>query len=658
LTVKQQADDSRNENALSQVMGERIFRQLVEQSADAMVIIDTDGQIVLVNPRAVALFGYTRQEMLGERVELLIPERFREPHLSHRDFYTRHPGARPMGQGLDLWARRRDGREFPVAISLSPLETETGLMVLATITDITDRQKAERALIEAEQRYRQIVETAQEGIWIVDAEHTTTFVNSRLTDMLGYTAEEMLGKPSTQFLDEHAVEQSRINSERRRAGQAERYDFQFRRKDGSIMWALVSANPLFNADGQYEGTLGMLADITERKQAEEEVIRLNAELETLVAERTEQLRQSEEKFAKAFEVSPAAISIATQPDGIWIDVNEAHVQMTGYSRDELIGHNAAELGLVTVGARARIVDALLTHGTVRDVEIQMRRRTGELVDVLLSVESIELNGQMCSLSIQYDITELKRAEREVRRLNADLEQRQVALEAANRELEAFSYSISHDLRAPLRAIDGFSRILVKDFKDTLPPQAARYLQLVRDSTVQMGQLVDDLLEFSRLSRQQPQKQAVNIEALVRATMMDLLLNYSDRDIQVSIGALPACEADPVLLKQVLVNLCSNALKFTATREKTQIAIDSQQTDEGCVYSVADNGVGFDMRYADKLFGVFQRLHRAEDFEGTGVGLAIVQRILHRHGGRIWVESAVDTGTTFYFTLGEGGESDD
>jgi PAS domain S-box-containing protein len=645
ITESKQAEQSLRKS-------EQRFRQLVMQSADAIVMVTEQGQIVLANPSSAALFGYSQDELLSQPIEMLIPERFRTTHVAHRNHYAQYPGARSMGLGLDLRGRRRDASEFPVAISLSPIETDEGLMVLATISDITESRRAERALIEAEQRYREIVETAQEGIWIIDGEDTTTFVNSKLTEILGYSAEELLGKPSVFFLDDEAVALMQVYIERHKAGIKEQYDFRFRRKDGGIVWTLISSNPLFDEARTYAGVLRMVADITERKNAEGEVRRLNAELEHLVDERTDQLRESEEKFAKAFQVSPAAISIAILPEGRWIDVNEALIRMTGYSREELIGHTSAELGMVDLAARANIVEAIQTKGSVRDVEIQLHRKSGDIVDVLLSVENIELDGQRCELSIQYDITELKCAEREVRRLNADLEQRQVALQAANRELEAFSYSISHDLRAPLRAIDGFSRILIKDFQAELAPAAVRYLQLVRDSTQQMGQLVDDLLEFSRLSRQQPKKQSVDMEGLVRTTMMDLLLEYTERQVQVNIGTLPVCQADPILLKQVIVNLCSNALKFTAMHEVAQITVDSQQTSEGCVYSIADNGVGFDMRYVDKLFGVFQRLHRAEDFEGTGVGLAIVHRIIHRHGGRIWVESEVDKGTTFYFTLGE------
>lgn len=258
---------------------------------------------------------------------------------------------------------------------------------------------------------------------------------------------------------------------------------------------------------------------------------------------------------------------------------------------------------------------------------------------------------------------------EIGRLAADfdvmaetLQRHTAALEAANKELEAFSYSVSHDLRAPLRAMDGFSRILLEEYASQLSPEAQRYLRLVRDSARQMGLLIDDLLAFSRLSRQPLNKQPVAPAKLVRQALEELRAEQEGRRIEIIIGdpsagsgqALPICQADPILLKQVFVNLLSNALKFTRRREVARIEVGylprPGEGGEGGAYFVKDNGVGFDMRYADKLFGVFQRLHRAEEYEGTGVGLAIVQRIIHRHGGRVWAEAEVDGGATFYFTI--------
>lgn len=246
--------------------------------------------------------------------------------------------------------------------------------------------------------------------------------------------------------------------------------------------------------------------------------------------------------------------------------------------------------------------------------------------------------------------ERKRAEDAVNRLNEDLDRRATELEAANKELEAFSYSVSHDLRAPLRAIDGFSRILMEEHAPQLAPKALRYLKLVRDNTRQMGNLVDDLLAFSRLSRQPLKKQSVKTDALIHRALDELRAETNGRQVEFTVSEMPECQADPNLLKQVWINLLSNAIKYTSKREAARIEIGWKKENDEQVFFVKDNGVGFDMMYAHKLFGIFQRLHRSEDYEGTGVGLAIIQRIVHRHGGRVWAESQVDDGAAFYFSL--------
>ena len=238
-----------------------------------------------------------------------------------------------------------------------------------------------------------------------------------------------------------------------------------------------------------------------------------------------------------------------------------------------------------------------------------------------------------------------------------LQASQARQDAAIKELDAFAYSVSHDLRAPLRGMDAFSQILQKRHSVNMDEDALHCLQMIRDNAQQMGRLIDDLLAFSRLSQQPLRKERVDQDALVRAVLRSLLAEQKDRQIDIAIGELPAAEADPRLLKQVWVNLIANALKFSKGRDTAVIRVGSENKDGAPVYYVQDNGVGFDMRYAHKLFGVFQRLHRAEDYEGTGVGLAIVQRIVARHGGRIWTQAAKNQGATFYFTL-EGAQDNE
>ncbi len=234
------------------------------------------------------------------------------------------------------------------------------------------------------------------------------------------------------------------------------------------------------------------------------------------------------------------------------------------------------------------------------------------------------------------------------------EEARSALSVANRELEGFSYSVSHDLRAPLRAISGFSQALIEDYGNALDDEAKHYLLMIQDNAHRMGQLRDDLLAFSRLGRQQMMQRTVDMGGMARSVFEELAINETGRTIEFSVQETPIAQGDPAMLRQVLQNLISNAIKFTRSRTVAKIEFGFDGGAEVSAYYLRDNGTGFDMRYANKLFGVFQRLHSVKEYEGTGVGLALAQRIISRHGGRIWAEAKVDEGATFYFTLGEGG----
>jgi PAS domain S-box-containing protein len=389
--------------------------------------------------------------------------------------------------------------------------------------------------------------------------------------------------------------------------------------------------------------------------------RTSAELEEEIEQHLqveEALRRSEERFRLLVEGVKDYAIFMLDPDGRIASWNAGAERINCYRAEEIVGKHFSCFYTqedLQQGKPARELIVAATEGQYQEEGWRVRKDGSQFwANVLITAlrdDAGELRG---FAKVTRDVTERKRADERIEQLNVDLRQRLAEVEAANRELEAFSYSVSHDLRAPLRAMDGFSRILLEEHGPHLSEEVRHYLKLVRDNAQQMGRLIDALLNLSRLGRRPVAKEAVAPDALVREALEDLGAERHGRRLKVKLGQLPACYADPALLKQVFVNLLANALKYSRTREETVIEIgcrDAGDRPGEPVYFVKDNGVGFDMRYVHKLFGVFQRLHRAEEYEGTGVGLATVQRIIQRHGGRVWAEAELDRGATFYFTLG-------
>jgi PAS domain S-box-containing protein len=366
----------------------------------------------------------------------------------------------------------------------------------------------------------------------------------------------------------------------------------------------------------------------------------------------------EGRYRMLFEHSPLPMWVSDLQTLRFLSVNEAALGLYGYARDEFLAMTANEVraqeDAEAFGAFLRRESGEIVRGVFRN-----RKRSGEAIDIEGVGHLVTWRGRAARLVLINDITERKRTQEELERLNRELEDRvrsrTAQLEAANKELEAFSYSVSHDLRAPVRHIDGFVKLLERE----QPPgtdKAAHYLRTIAASSRRMAALIDDLLALSRTGRAPLEMKTVPLRPLVDEVIADLRPDVARRRVEWRVARLPAVRADPSLLRVVLQNLLDNAVKYTQRQRTATIEIGALRLESGeTAVFVRDNGVGFDMRYSDRLFGVFQRLHRAEEFEGTGIGLATARRVVHRHGGRIWGEGEPDRGACFYFTVQPVGE---
>lgn len=409
-----------------------------------------------------------------------------------------------------------------------------------------------------------------------------------------------------------------------------------KRADGQTFIASVALTARGNGDGRPGGFLHISRDVSE------------------MVRRGEALHNAEEKFRGLLEAAPDAVVVANG-EGRIVLVNAQTETLFGYGREELLNQDIEML--VPERFRARHAGhraGFFVEPKVRPMgaglELYALRKDGTEFPVEISLGPLETGeGRLVSSAIR-DITRHKNAQEQIRQLNRGLEERNAELAEGNREMEAFIYSVAHDLRAPLRHMQAFSAMLAEELGSQLSPTARESLDEIVGSSRDMAQMVEDLLCLAKIGRQPLTFEVTSLQTLVREAMRDLKHEIGDRRIQWELGELPYVECDAGLMKQVIFNLLSNAVKYTRPRPAARIEIGQSIVNHETAIFVRDNGVGFNMKHADKLFGVFQRLHRREDFEGAGVGLATVQRIVHKHGGRIWAEAELNVGATFYFTL--------
>jgi PAS domain S-box-containing protein len=491
---------------------EQLFRGLVESAPDAIAAVRENGTIALVNAQVEALFGYSREELIGQPIELLVPEPLHGVHEGHRSGYFADPHTRPMGADLDLNGVRKDGSEFPVEISLSSIETEEGNLAIAAVRDISERRRAEA-------KFRSLLVAAPDAIVAIDSSGAISLVNAQTEVLFGYAREELVGAPVEKLVP-----------------------------------------------GRFHGV------------------------------------------------------------------------HTGHRNSYFADPHTRPMG--------------------PDLDLYGVRKDGSEFPVEISLSSIETEEGIVATAAVRDVSGRKIVQDRLRRLSEELEgrveQRTAELEAAVKELEAFSYSISHDLRAPLRAIDGFSHAVLEDYGDRLDEEGRGMLQRVRAGSQRMGLLIDEMLNLSRVTRQTLERRRVDLSAIAMEIALELEASDPERsgDFRVEAGVI--VDGDPALLRAVLGNLLENAWKFTQNTEQPLIEFGREEVDGQLACVVRDNGAGFDMEYAERLFRPFERLHNAEQYPGVGVGLATVLRIVHRHGGSVWANGKVDEGAAFFFDL-EGKE---
>ncbi|HET7185000.1 MAG TPA: PAS domain S-box protein [Terriglobales bacterium] len=612
----------------------RRLAAIVESSDDAIISKTLDGTVLTWNQGAERLYGYTAAEMVGRSVMAVVPTEY---HAEFCGLLQRIARGERI-EHHETVRQCKDGRRVEVSATLSPTKNARGEVTGAStiVRDISASKAAEKAVRRANAYNRSLIEASLDPLVTIGPDGKITDVNAGTEAATGRSREELIGTDFSDYFTDPA--QARAGYEQVfREGLVRDYPLELRHSTGTTMSVLYNASVYRDESGKVIGVFAAARDITARKAAEKAVRRANAYNRSLIEASLDPL-------------------VTIGPDGKITDVNAGTEAATGRSREELIGTDFSEYFTDPAQAQAGY-EQVFREGLVRDYPLELRHSTGTTMSVLYnaSVYRDESGKVIGVFAAARDITARKRAEDEVRKLNEGLElrveQRTAELQAANKELEAFTYSVSHDLRAPLRHLSGFAKLLLEENGGALSPTSRHYVDEIRDAARRMGELVDDLLELSRMNRQALHPQPVALNSIVDAVRHELAPEIGQRAIEWKISGLPEAVGDPVLLRQIFANLLGNAVKFTRPRDPAVIEVGGQRVGGEAVFFVRDNGVGFDMRYVDKLFGIFQRLHRTEDFEGTGVGLAIVQRIIHRHGGRIWAEAEPDRGATFYFTLG-------
>jgi PAS domain S-box-containing protein len=647
LAIEDITERKQLENLLTD--SEELYRRLFETASDVIMLLEKrEGKIIKTNPATEKLLGYTEKESIGNKLQDV------GVVLDMIDFQTTIQNLNKNGiiNYRNVKVETKSGENIDTEIYL----VDRTKLIQCNIRDITERKLVESqketaldALRKSEDNFHRSLDESPLGVRIVTAEGETLYANRAIVDIYGYDSiEELGGAPLTKLYTPESYAEFKIRKEKRERGEfgPSEYEISIVRKNGEVRQVHVFRREIFwNGARQFQV---IYQDITDRKRAEKD------------------LKESEKQYRLLADNVHDVIFVMD------MNLNYTYVSpsvklLRGYEPEETLKQTIAEIltpSSMDLAMRTLSEIMEMEKSESRDInvsrtlELEMSRKDGTTVwtEVKTSFIRDENRRVIGIMGVIRDITERKKAEREIRLLNEELEQRVLQrtaqLNEVNKELEKFSYSVSHDLRAPLRSIDRWSLALLEDYGDRLDDQARTYLGRVRTEAQMMEMLINDLLNLSRITRIEPQLMPLDLTAMAHSLATHLQEEKPDRRIEFIIQPDLRADGDNNLINIALTNLFDNAVKFTGKRSLARIEFGEAEVDGGKAFFVRDNGAGFDMANADKLFGTFQRLHKASEFPGTGIGLATVQRIIQRHGGRIWANAKVDQGATFYFTLKE------
>jgi len=649
---------------------EEEIETIFNAAPDAVIVINQQGSITRWNPKAEILFGWTTDEAVGKCLtETIIPHRYREAHQRGLKHFLATGEGPVLGRTIEIQALNKNDLEFDISLSISPALVQGKRLFVSFIRDITEQKKAEEEirklnaelerrvlertdeLYKSERRYRHLFENNPMPMWVI---HLETFkfldVNEAAIIHYGYSREEFLGMTALDIRPEGEIGlfKNADHSANIRPANYNRGIWRHLKKDGTIIHVEVIAH-----DISFEGKTARFIlsnDITERKEAERA------------------LRESQALLLAIVDNSAAVIYVKDL-QGRYLLANQLFSELFHLSKDSIPGKTDYDIfpREVADAFRAMDVRVAIADRTLKEEETAPQ---DDGLHTYISVKSTlrDSKGKPYAVfGISTDITELKEIEENLikslkeasdykfalDKLNEELEERialrTIQLEAANKEMEAFTYSVSHDLRSPLRGIIGFTSVLEDDYSSKLDDEARRITSIIKNNALKMGHLIDDLLAFSRMGRQDMAKTGINTQSLVKEVIDELSVD-TQKSIEWEVHLLPPIRGEINTMRQVWVNLISNAIKYSGRRDRPRIEIGHFIHEKQIAFFIKDNGVGFDNKYRDKLFKVFQRLHSAHEFEGTGVGLALVDKIISKHGGKAWAEAEVNKGACFYFSL--------